>query len=66
MTGLARIGEEVEGQLEPGSLINQEKHLGEGQILEKKKEGGDDLSLNSSTLGLLNLAYLQRRETSIS
>lgn len=38
MTGLARIGEEVEGRLEPGSLINREKHLGEGEILEEKKK----------------------------
>lgn len=65
MTGLVWIGEEVEGRLEPGSLINREEHSGEGRILEKRA-GGGDLSLNSSTLRLLNLAYLQRRKTSIS
>lgn len=56
MTGLVRIGEEVEGRLEPGSLINRGKHSGEGEI--SGKEGGGDLSLNSSTHRLLNLAFL--------
>lgn len=63
MTGLA----EVEGRLEQGFLINREKHLEEGEILGKKQGGaGGDLSLNYVTLGLFNLAYLERDETSIS
>lgn len=34
MTGLARIGEEVEDQFEPWALIIREKHF-EGKVREK-------------------------------
>lgn len=39
MTGLARIGEEVEDQFELWALINREKHFGGERGLDGEREG---------------------------
>ena len=40
MTGLARIGEEVEDQFEPWALINREKHFGGVRGLDGERKWG--------------------------